>query len=848
MPSALETLIKILRLEQETGYKNTAVIGGLESYSPNWRRDAAEQAKTPQQQALIEELSQVLAHYSQDDDRAARQQYVKYMLGRITGRVAPSPDFVVEVPETQPPTVSPPPPEADDDDQQPSMVDMFLEVDEVIQPSVPKAPTVRKPKPRRPSRKRFDLESARADLEKLNQPVTALKGVGEIRAEQLANLGLYTLNDLLFHFPRRYDDYTRLLPINRLVVGQQHVVIGTVKAVSENMARSNLPYVRVVLTDGSADLRMSFFNQSYLKRLLKPGMQIVVYGKVERYRGEPTMSNPEWEPIDQKSLQQGSIVPVYPLTKGIGAKVMRKLMQQVVDTYAPKVVDYIPASVLDRTQMVDLGWALRQIHFPENWDYIEYAMERVAFDELLLLQLGVLAKRQAWQAVPGVPLSIDDGWLEQFKSSLPYELTSAQLRSIEAIRHDVAKDVPMNRLLQGDVGSGKTVVAALTLALALVNGKQAALMAPTSILAEQHYQSLTRLLTPLLGDSVNIQLLTGATPESKRQEIYSGLADGSIALVIGTQALIQRGVEFADLALAVIDEQHRFGVEERAALRGKGTNPHVLVMTATPIPRTLALTLFADLDLTILDEMPPGRTPIDTRLLFNTEQARAHNFIRSQLEQGRQAFIIYPLVEASESLDVGSAVEAYEDLQKNIFPDYRLGLLHGRMSPTEKDAVMAAFAAGETHVLVSTSVIEVGIDIPNASVIVIEGANRFGLAQLHQMRGRVGRGQHRSYCLLISASEDTDVIDRLKAFEATTDGFVLAELDWKLRGPGDLLGTRQAGFGAAKMNSVKDIHLVELAQHESQAIYAEDPDLSLPEHSLIARRIEQLQRRETDLS
>lgn len=849
MPSALETLIKILRLEQETGYKNTAVIGGLESYSPNWRRDAFQQAKTPQQQALIEELSQVLARYSQEEDRGVRQQHIKYMLGRITGRVTSSADFVVVIPEPPPAPVSQPSPNTDgEEDDQPDVIESFLEVDEVIQLTQPKAPLVRKPKPRRASRKHFDLAEATAALEQLNQPVTTLKGVGATRAEQLAKLGLYTLNDLLFHFPRRYDDYTRLLPINRLLVGQSQVVIGTVKAVTEHIARANLPFVRVILTDGSGDLKMTFFNQAYLKRLLKVGMQIVVYGKIELYRGEPTMNNPEWEPVDQKSLQQGSIVPVYPLTKGVGAKVMRKLMHQVVETYAAKVVDYIPASVLDRTQMVDLGWALRQVHFPQSWDYIEYAIERLAFDELLLLQLGVLAKRQAWQAVPGVPLHINEDWLEQFKASLPYELTTAQLHSVEAIRQDVAKDVPMNRLLQGDVGSGKTVVATFALALAITNGKQAALMAPTSILAEQHYQSLSRMLMPLLGENLNIQLLTGATPEAHRQAIYSGLAEGSVSLVIGTHALIQRGVNFADLALAVIDEQHRFGVEERGALRGKGVNPHILVMTATPIPRTLALTLFADLDLTVLDEMPPGRTPIDTRLLFDSERLRAYGFIHSQLEQGRQAFIIYPLVEASATLEMGSAVEAYEDLQKHVFPEYRLGLLHGRMSVAEKDAVMEAFASGQTQLLVSTTVIEVGIDIPNASVILIEGANRFGLAQLHQLRGRVGRGQHPSYCLLISASEDAEVIERLKALETTTDGFALAELDWKLRGPGDLLGTRQAGFGAAKMDSIKDIHLVELAQYESQAIYAEDPALDLPEHTLIARRIEQLQRRETDLS
>ncbi len=842
MPSALETLIKILRLEQETGFKNTAVIGGLETYVPNWTRTAHQEAKTNQQHALIEELSRVLSAYGAEEDRGERQVAVKYLLGRITGRVQPRPELAVEWTDEDTAALDTSQDEAAS--SQPDIIENNLTIEPAIKEPVP-----RKPRPRRLPRQDFDLQEAISTLKQLNEPVITLKGVGEKRAAQLAKLGIHTVNDLLFHFPRRYDDYTRMYPLHRLPVGQQIAAIGTISRTTEHISRQGKPYLRIVLDDGGGTLTLAFFNQMYLKRRLTPNRQIVVYGKVERYQNKLYMTNPDWEPVDQRSLQRGYIVPVYRLTKGVGAKAMRKLIKQAIDTWSSKFPDYVPESVLERTEMVDLGWALRQIHFPKNWDYIEYARERLAFDELLILQMSMVAKRLEWQSVPGIPLPTDDDWLEVFKGALPYELTSAQARAVNAIRDDVNKPIPMNRLLQGDVGAGKTVVAAIALSMAIANGKQAALMAPTSILAEQHYQNLSSLLAQIPGGTdINIELLTGATPDKERQEIYAGLEDGSLDLIVGTHALIQGRVTFNELAMAVIDEQHRFGVDQRGALRGKGTNPHVLVMTATPIPRTLALTMYADLDLTVLDEMPPGRTPIETRLLHSNARERAYRFIINQLEKGRQAFIIYPLVESSDQIDARSAVEAYEELQHAVFMDFRVGLMHGRLSPSEKDEVMAAFAHGEIDVLISTTVIEVGIDIPNASVMLIESANRFGLAQLHQLRGRVGRGSHDSYCLLISDSDEEDALDRLRAVEATTDGFVLAELDWKLRGAGDLLGTRQAGFGPVQLDTAMDVQLVEMAQQESRAIIAEDPELNLPEHALLEQRIHALQSQQTDLS
>jgi ATP-dependent DNA helicase RecG len=451
-----------------------------------------------------------------------------------------------------------------------------------------------------------------------------------------------------------------------------------------------------------------------------------------------------------------------------------------------------------------------------------------------------MQSRVEWQARPGTSLQVDDAWLERALETLPYELTGAQRRALDAIRADMARTTPMNRLLQGDVGSGKTVVAAIAMAAAITNRTQAALMAPTSILAEQHHTTVGEILRGVLGDEVQVALLTGALSPIEREAIYQGLADGTLQAVVGTHALIQEGVTFADLSLAVIDEQHRFGVQQRGTLRGKATNPHLLVMSATPIPRTLALTVHADLDLSIIDEMPPGRRPVQTRVLHPSERERGYQFVRTQIEKGRQAFIIYPLVEESDRVEALAAVEEYQRLQESIFPDLRLGLLHGRMRPDEKEAVMEAFYRGEMDILVSTSVIEVGIDVPNASVVVVEGANRFGLAQLHQFRGRVGRGEHESYCLLLSDQPTslTDGDQRLRAMEETNDGFRLAEIDWEMRGAGDLLGTRQSGLGILHFADLMNPRLVEKAQSEARRLLEHDPGLQQPEHRPLAERVE----------
>ena len=451
--------------------------------------------------------------------------------------------------------------------------------------------------------------------------------------------------------------------------------------------------------------------------------------------------------------------------------------------------------------------------------------------------MGVLRQRRDWQSVDARRFSISDGQLDSLKTSLPFTLTSAQERAIADIRADLDSGKPMNRLLQGDVGSGKTVVAAIAAGIISSNNAQAAIMAPTSILAEQHYRNFTNLLKDILKPE-EIRLLVGDTPESEKEQIRSGLSDGSIKIVIGTHAVIEGPVQFKDLQLAVIDEQHRFGVEQRAELRSKGTNPHLLVMTATPIPRSLALTLYGDLDLSIMDEMPAGRIPINTFVLRPQERERAFTLLRGQIKDGKQAFIIYPLIEESEKIEARAAVDDYETLSKEVFPDLKLGLLHGKMRPSEKDETMLKFRDKAYNILVSTTVVEVGVDVPNATVMLIEGADRFGLAQLHQLRGRVGRGADQSYCLLIPTREDATENERLQIMAESNDGFVLAEKDLQIRGPGEFLGTRQAGFAnSLRMASITDVKLIEKARAQAQAVFEKDADLSQPEHKLLAESL-----------
>lgn len=709
---------------------------------------------------------------------------------------------------------------------------------------------VRLAKPPRTPRKPIPTDEAADLLYGLAAPVDTIRGIGPKQAEVLAKLGIKTIQDLIFFLPRRYDDYTRLQPIGRLQPRTTATVIATVRRAEVRVFRGGRKDLQVEFDDGTGSLSATFFGQHYLTRTFQPNSQFVLNGTLGVYQGRLQLTNPEWEQIDPENLRTPGIVPVYRLTEGLSARTMRRLMREAIAYWADRIPDYVPASVLDRIELADLGWAIKQLHFPDGHDHLDHARQRRAFDQLILLQLAVLRSRRAVLAQPSIPLPVSDDFLESFLAQVfPYPLTGAQRRAIADIRRDVASTTPMNRLLQGDVGAGKTAVAVAALGMAFSQGKQSALMAPTSILAEQHYRGLSRLLANTPGERTPVvALLTSSISSHDRERVLAGLADGSIDIVVGTHAVIQDGVSFRDLAVVVIDEQHRFGVGQRAVLRAKGSNPHVLVMTATPIPRTLALTLYADLDLSVLDEMPPGRTPIKTVILQEAEREKLYRFVTDQLNEGRQAFFIHPLVEASDSSDAASAVEAYARLSK-IFNRHRVDLLHGKMRPAEKDEIMARFGRGESDVLATTSVAEVGVDVPNASVIVIEGANRFGLAQLHQFRGRVGRGKHASYCFLLPDDITTpDSMQRLKAMEHTNDGFKLAELDWKQRGAGDLVGTRQSGGDPLQLAEAMMPSLVELAQREARTLFAEDPNLTLPEHDLLAQRVNMLYNPNSDIS
>ncbi len=800
MPSPTEKLLKFLKLESERGYDNRAVVGGLDKIIPSWEEEARSYNLPDSQIGLVRER---LTAYP-EKDVASRQSIIAELIALIQS--IPLDSF------------APPKP-------RPAVQTAERSLDRKPKSTGP----VSGPSPMAKN------ESTPAPIG-LNADLTVLPRIGPKTAQTLQHLGLRTLEDLLFYFPRRYDDYSQMKPINRLEYGDELTVIGMVKsAINRTVKGGKMTIFEAVITDGTGVLRLSWFNQPWMERSLQPGVQIVVSGKVDMYLGRLTMNNPEWELLEQEHLHTSRIVPVYPLTARVTQKNLRRLMHQTVTFWAPRVSDHLPASVVSKAGVLPLPEALLQIHFPENHEKLKAARERLAFDEIFLLQLGVLSQKRSWQSLSAAVFDTPAEWLEKQVARLPYPLTGAQVSVLEQITKDLRSGKPMNRLLQGDVGSGKTVVAALAIAMVTRHGAQAAMMAPTSILAEQHYRNLVNILAregdpdaPLRESE--IRLLIGATPEAQKQEIRAGLADGSIKLAIGTHALLEDPVEFHSLSLVVIDEQHRFGVEQRATLRRKGQNPHLLVMTATPIPRSLALTLYGDLDVSIIDELPPGRQPVETHLVPPLERERIYAFARSQIEQGNQVFIVYPLVEQGDNGDLLAAVEEQERLQREVFPNYRVGLIHGRMKSEEKDQVMRAFRDGEYHVLVSTTVIEVGVDIPKATVMLVEGANRFGLSQLHQLRGRVGRGDVKSYCILIPDHEDALENERLAVMVETTDGFVLAERDLEQRGPGDFLGTRQAGFSELRMANLLNIRLIEKARRLAQELFDHDPELSQPEN------------------
>ncbi len=814
MQRSKEKLYKIFKLEAEFNYANKAVVGGLEQLTQTWAGEARADGISEED---IQQVTDILNHYPELDtpQRGKALKKIGHLLD-IPGikhlPVFESQSSSSEEKEPQKPIESPPKKEHH-------------------------APE--KKQGRGSTRRRANAPAPlpqEALPEGLDAPVTAVRGIGSKQSQLLAKLDLFTIEDMLYFFPHRYDDYSELKTIKDLTYGEEVTILAWVKSVKTFSTRNKKRKItQAIVTDSTGSIQLMWFNQEYHMRYLKKDMFLSISGKIEQYMGRLVMYHPDYEKVEKEQLHTNRIVPIYSLTARLSQRWLRRVMHNVVNYWAPKIPDFITEYILEDADLMDVSTALKEIHFPENKTSLKSARYRLAFDEIFLLQLGVLKQKYEWANLEGRVFDIEDDWLIDRVKHLEFKLTDAQIHVLSDIRQDLASGRPMNRLLQGDVGSGKTVVAALGLSIVLKHGAQGAFMAPTSILAEQHYHSLKRLLAnPQDEGSVlqeeEIHLLIGDTPAKARKEILSGLADGRIKLVIGTHALIEDPVLFKDLQMVIVDEQHRFGVAQRAALREKGDNPHLLVMTATPIPRSLALTIYGDLDISVMDEMPAGRQPIETHIVYPIERERVYTLIRSQVEEGHQAFIIYPLVEGGEEQPDQAAVEEQVRLQEEVFPDLKVGLLHGRLRPDEKESVMRKFRDGEFDILVSTSVVEVGVDIPNATVMAVEGANRFGLAQLHQFRGRVGRAGDKSYCILIPETSEAAENERLLAMESTTDGFILAEYDLKQRGPGEFLGTRQSGYTDLRLANLTDVHLIEKARHYANLVFDNDPNLSAPEH------------------
>ncbi len=674
----------------------------------------------------------------------------------------------------------------------------------------------------------------------LNSEVKYLKGVGPARAELLASRGIHTVEDLLYYTPFRYEDRTRLTRIRDLMPGQTTTILAKVLTCGLMRTRKGLYIYDLAATDSSGMLRCKWFNAVYLEKhkVFRQGQRVFFYGKVERDRfgtGNLQIVQPQFEILPETasgagdSLQVGRVVPIYESVGRMGPRVLRHLISTALASVDGQIPDRLPASLRRKNQLLDRAVALRQTHFPDKDQPLEDlarfrtpAQVRLIFEEFFNVGAGLALKRRKAKAAPGIEFRVTEGVRQAIKKILPFHPTAAQKRVLKEIAEDMGSPRPMNRLLQGDVGSGKTIVAIQAAILAIENGTQVALMAPTEILATQHYLYIKHLLTPL---PYQVDLLISARKPGEKAELKKRTAVGAVNFVVGTHALIEEDVEFARLGLVVVDEQHRFGVLQRYRLIRKGQTPDVLVMTATPIPRTLALTLYGDLDFSVIDELPPNRAPIETRLLGEPERERAFEFIRAKLRRGGQAYVVYPVIEESEKLDLRPAVRMFEQLSRNVFPEFRVALLHGRLPSDEKESVMQCFKQGAVQVLVSTTVVEVGVDVPNATVMLIEHAERFGLAQLHQLRGRIGRGTEKSHCLLLAAEPPNEVAEeRLRTMIETTDGFRIAEIDLKLRGPGEFFGTRQWGIPAFRIaNLLRDQDILEWAKREA-AEFVERPE------------------------
>ncbi len=817
-PDAHSLLQRVLVLERQQGFQDRAAVGGISAFA----RLQIERSGTPGAEGLTAAADSLQGY--EEADRAAREAAVAAALHILLRRGHLS-AAASELPNPEPNKVS--------TGHGPVRGESENLARTLPEPS--------RPGPRTPRPKLTIVHSS----QDLDTPIASLKGMRKATADALNRVNVQVVRDLIYYFPRAHYDYTDTRSISRLRVGTKTTLVGTIRDVRNNYTRGKLAITTATIEDDTGVVAVRWFNQPYLTQQLPVGARIAIAGEPDVNNGRVTFVPRDYELIKDLELTHAArLVPVYPLTKGLYQRSLRQLIHRVVDEYASVLDDFLPARLRVQHGLAPLQASVGHFHFPTDLEQKAKAQRRLAFDELLLIQLGLLIRKARWRR-PGtdVALARDPLAFERFQAALPFSLTGAQLRVIEEVSADMSSPLPMSRLLQGDVGSGKTVVAAAALLQSVQSGKQGALMAPTEILAEQHFNTVRGLLEPF---GIQCEFLVGSMTKAVKRQARTRIAEGTAQVVIGTHALIQDEVELSNLGLAITDEQHRFGVEQRTTLRQKGLHPHTLAMTATPIPRTLAMTIYGDLDVSSLDEMPPGRLPVVTT--WSRTPAEAYGVVRDEVREGRQAFIICPVIEESADTDMRSVVAEHKELQSLTFSDLQVGLLHGRMKASQKDETLAAFRRGEIDILVATSVVEVGIDVPNATVMVIRDAHRFGLAQLHQFRGRVGRGGDQAFCVLLSSAEGDEAVERLSALTATEDGFALAEEDLRLRGPGEFWGTRQSGLPALRVAQLGDVKTIELARGVAREILTADPELKSPEHALIQEGVTRFWADAADLS
>ncbi|HDO9101159.1 TPA: ATP-dependent DNA helicase RecG [Clostridioides difficile] len=669
----------------------------------------------------------------------------------------------------------------------------------------------------------------------LYKDVQYVKGIGPKKADKLNKLGIFTLKDLLYYFPRQFEDRNNLKKIAQLEDGEKVTIKAVISSINTFSPKEGMTLTKIDVKDETGSAKLVFFNKSYIKNTFRPGDSILVFGKVKKKFNNLELTSCELEYLTNSPKNTCRFMPVYQLTYGVTNKEIMSIIRTVLEDKELIIQEYMPQRIIEKYRLCSIDFAVRNIHSPSSKESLKIALYRIVFEELLILQLGLFVFKSGRNKEDGIKFETSKD-LKKIISALPFKLTKAQNRALDEIIQDMNLEKIMNRLVQGDVGSGKTVVALLALANCVLNGYQGALMAPTEILAGQHYISLTESLKDF---GINVGLLIGSLTKKQKDTVLEQIKNNEIDILIGTHALIEDKVEFNNIGLVITDEQHRFGVMQRSKLSLKGANPDILVMTATPIPRTLALILYGDLDISIIDELPPGRQPIETIAIEKSKRDRAYNnLVRREVESGRQVYIVCPLIEESEAIEAKSAVELVEELRAEYFHDLRLGLLHGKMKSSEKDEVMRLFKNKEIDILVSTTVIEVGVNVPNATLMIIENAERFGLAQLHQLRGRVGRGSHKSYCVLIYDSKTDVCRQRMAIMEETNDGFKISEKDLEIRGPGEFFGTRQHGLPELKVaNLFKHIKILKLAQQEARYILGEDNNLQLKENMALKKEI-----------